>query len=188
MRLFVAVELPDEVRDRLRAVQEQLRPIPLSIRWVKPGALHLTLKFIGEVGADRIEGIRDALARSAPGAARFHLEARGVGTFPEHGRPRVIWIGLEGDIEAAVALARRIDAALHAIGYPAEQRDFSPHLTLGRVRGGGGGDWRSFLRDVTACEGGGFEVSGFVLFESRLAAAGATYHPVARYALREDAP
>ena len=183
MRLFAAATLPDDVRERLGELQRELGSIPLELRWVRPEGIHLTLKFLGEAAEDRLNGIREVLEGVAAAVTPFRLEIRGVGSFPERGTPRVIWVGLGGEVGAAETLSRRIDAALEEVGFPAENRAFKPHLTLGRVKGGGRGDWRSFLRRFASFDGGEFPVSSFVLFQSRLATSGATYHPLAVFAL-----
>lgn len=184
MRLFIAAPLPDQLRRRLAAIQSDLATMPLPVRWVRPEGIHLTFKFIGEVGADRVAHVEAALAGIGDRAGeRFRMRAEGVGTFPGRGAPRVIWIGLTGAVDAAAGLARTIDAALQSIGIPPERRDFKPHLTLGRVKGRGRGDWRAFLDEHASVLGGDFEVSHFDLFESRLRPEGASYRSLASFAL-----
>ncbi len=188
MRLFVAADLPRELRGRLGAIQEALRPIPLPVRWVRPEGIHLTFKFLGEVPEARREAIETALkSAAAVGPHPLALEAAGVGTFPGTGRPRVIWMGIRGSIEEASRVQRAIDGALEAIGYPSEERDFRPHLTLGRVKGPGRGDWKAFLAGFAETPAGTFEVRTIVLFESRLDPGGATYLPLAAFPLAPGA-
>ena len=184
MRLFVAADLPREVRAGIGAIQDDLRPIPLPVRWVRPEGIHLTFKFLGEVPERRREAIEAALRAGAGGAARpFALEAAGVGTFPETGTPRVLWVGVHGQIDEAAKTERAIDAAFGEIGFPPDERAFRPHLTLGRVKGPGRGDWRGFLARFAAARAGGFEVREIVLFESRLDPGGASYLPLAAFPL-----
>jgi len=177
MRLFVAADLPAEVRARLGAVQKALARLPLEVRWTRPEGIHLTLTFIGEVPEDRVEPIRAALRGSGCGAlAPAALAARGVGVFPDRGRPRVLWAGVVGEVEAAGRVKRVVDEALAPVGVVPEDRPFRPHLTLGRVSGGRGGDWRAVLEPHVADEFGAFTLAACVLFESRLGAGGARYH------------
>lgn len=184
MRLFVAAPLPEELRRRLAAIQSDLAAMPLPVRWVRPEGIHLTLKFIGETGAERVAPIEAALAGIGERAVeRFRMRAGGIGIFPGHGAPRVIWIGLGGAVDAAARLARTIEAALQAIGIPSERRDFKPHLTLGRVKGRGRGDWRAFLEEYASVLGGDFDVTCFELFESRLGPEGASYRSLATFTL-----
>lgn len=189
MRLFVAADLPREVRGKLQAIQDELRPIPLSVRWVRPEGIHLTLKFLGEVPEGRRLAIEAALRSRAGGDSRpFALEAAGVGTFPDTGPPRVIRVGVRGSLEEAAKAQRAIDRALEDIGYPPETRAFRPHLTLGRVKGPGRGDWRAFLAGFAEKPAGKFEVREIVLFESRLDPGGASYLPLAVFPLAPGAP
>lgn len=189
MRLFVAADLPAGVRARLAEIQDSLRPVALPVRWVRPDGIHLTLKFLGEVPAGRRTELEGALRGPARGAAPFRLQAAGLGLFPERGAPRVLWIGVRGDLERAVALQRSIEAALHPLGFEPEDRAFRPHLTLGRVRGPGRGDWRDALERSSGADAGGFEVREYILFESRLGPDGAAYTPLARFALgTEEGP
>jgi 2'-5' RNA ligase len=183
MRLFAAADLPRPVRDRLAAIRERARDLPLPIRWVRPEGIHLTFKFLGEVTPARLEGIREALRPAARAVPPFRLATAGAGTFPDRGQPRVVWIGIDGDLETARRLQAAIEAAMTAIGFAPEERPFRPHLTLGRVKGPPRGDWRSVL--VGASEGPpvAFPVADFVLFESRHSPAGASYFPLQRYEL-----
>jgi 2'-5' RNA ligase len=131
-RLFVACELSDEVRRALAAVQDGLRrTTSLRLRWVRPEGIHITLKFLGEVEAARVEEIERTL-----GAAVEPFEARvcpaGLGGFGES-RLRVVWVGMEGDVDRLVGLAACVDEALSALGFPRERRPFAAHLTLARV-------------------------------------------------------
>ncbi len=132
LRLFVACELSDEVRRALAAVQDGLRrSTPVRLRWVRPEGIHITLKFLGEVEASRVEEIERALAAAVePFEARVR-PAR-LGGFGES-RLRVVWVGLEGDVDRLVGLAARVDGALAALGFPRERRPFAAHLTLARV-------------------------------------------------------
>jgi 2'-5' RNA ligase len=133
LRLFVACELPDDVRDALGRVQDDIRRTAGDkLRWVRPEGIHVTLKFLGEVEATRVEGITSALAFAIQ---PFELQVRpaALGTFGGN-QLRVLWVGLEGDIEPLVSLAGAVDAALEPLGFPREQRPFAAHLTLARPR------------------------------------------------------
>jgi 2'-5' RNA ligase len=175
VRLFVAAALPDEVRARLGAAQAALARLPLDVRWTRPEGIHLTFTFIGEVPAERVDPIRRALRESCGGLSPAALAARGVGVFPDRGRPRVIWAGVVGDLEAAGRVKNAVDAALAPLGVVAEARPFRPHLTLGRVTGSRGGDWRVAIDPHAGDEFGVFAVEACVLFESRLLPGGARY-------------
>ena len=183
MRLFVAAELPDSLRLRLAAVQEAMRGAPLPVRWVRPEGIHLTLKFLGEIDEGRLAALARALALAGQDVAPFRLSAKGAVPFPERGTPRLVWVEIEGDLEAAGRLAAAVDRAAAALGFPAETREFKAHLTLGRVRGAARGDWRPVLLRAGEQARGEFEVREYVLFESRLSAGGSVYTPMERFPL-----
>jgi 2'-5' RNA ligase len=187
VRLFVAVELPDALRQRLNEMQRALDGASLQVRWVRSEGIHLTLKFLGEVAQDRLDAIGAALAQVAPRHAPLRLEGRGIGAFPERGRPRVIWAGLTGDVEQIAALARSVEEALEPLGFPRETRPFRPHLTLGRFRGSPRGDWRTPMERSSVAPFGSFEIDRFALFESRLGPGGAAYLALTRFRLGEGA-
>lgn len=184
MRLFVAAEVSPGLRAKLIELQERLREVPLNLRLVRPEGIHLTLRFIGEVDADRLDGIVAALAApSNAGLPSFHLREAGLGIFPERGTPRVIWIDLEGEREAAARLAGAVDAALVKCGLAPEERPFKPHLTVARVRGVKRGAWRSALERSMTERLGDLFVDGYHLYESQLGPGGATYRKLSTWAL-----
>lgn len=131
----MAIELEEELKQELRQLQRDLssRGILDEVRWVKLEGMHLTLKFLGNVPADRIEMIELALAQACEGAHRFRMKFRGLGCFPNLSRPNVIWVGVEGDIDLLSALQHSIEQHLATLGYAPEKRAYTPHLTLGRV-------------------------------------------------------
>jgi 2'-5' RNA ligase len=133
MRLFVAVNLPEAVRIAAWNSAAPLRDAGFPVKWVGPDALHLTLKFLGEVGSERQAEIQDAVSAATSGARRFVLPLSGFGVFPNPRRAHVIWLGCEsvGELEL---LQHRVEQQMAEIGFPLEGRPFHPHLTLGRVR------------------------------------------------------
>jgi RNA 2',3'-cyclic 3'-phosphodiesterase len=130
VRVFVALDIPEEVRAAIGALIEKLRPTSKIARWVRIEGVHVTLKFIGEVPPEKIAAIKVSLSQ-----IRFTediaLKFRGVGFFPNERRPRVLWAGIEAGEELG-ALAAAVEAALERLGIAKEQRAFSPHLTLAR--------------------------------------------------------
>lgn len=176
MRLFVAAEVPEDLRRRLGEAQRRLRDVPLDVRWTRPEGIHLTFAFLGETAAERRPMVEGAVRRAAAeGPPPFTLTVRGVGTFPERGRPSVIWAGLEGDRGAAERLQRVLCDRLTEIGWTLEMRPFRPHLTLGRVGGARPGDPRPTLALLEGEEFGRLEVRRIALYESRLDPGGARY-------------
>lgn len=136
IRTFIAVELEQPQRAALAQVQETFKRERAGqyVRWVAPAGIHLTLKFLGGVDASRMAELQAALAQACQEIPPFELKISGVGAFPSTRRPRVVWVGLEGDTATAAQLAERIEAAFASLGFPREERPFSPHLTIGRIK------------------------------------------------------
>jgi 2'-5' RNA ligase len=134
LRLFVACELPDEVRRALDEVQDGLRShlgSTARLRWVRPEGIHVTLKFLGAVDASNVDELTTALS-TAIEPFELTVALASVGGFGG-ARLRVIWVGLAGDTDGLAALAGRVDVALEPLGFPRERRPFAAHLTLARV-------------------------------------------------------
>ncbi|RCK73867.1 MAG: 2'-5' RNA ligase [Anaerolineae bacterium] len=134
LRAFIAIELPSEVQKKLSQViqrlQEQLRDV--SIRWVKPHNIHLTLKFLGEVSLNNLETIKQILVKEAAEVSPFEFSIGELGAFPNVKRPRVLWLHVAAPPEL-FALQRSIDTQTERLGYVSEERTYSPHITVGRV-------------------------------------------------------
>ena len=134
LRLFVAIELPGEVREALGRLQHELQRRGLEkLRWVRPEGIHLTLKFLGETPVEKVPAIEEALAGAVEGFQAHELSLEELGTFGGS-RPRVLWLDLTGDLDAVRELQDRIEKALNALGFEREARRWSPHVTLARVR------------------------------------------------------
>lgn len=180
LRLFVALEPPDAVRRKVAALVSDLRRSGAGgVRWVEPGNVHLTLHFLGNAPEARLEDVRRAVSAAAAASRPLHLEVRGAGGFPSARRPRVIWAGLHGDLEALAALARDLGERLAPLGFPPEDRPFSPHLTVGRSRGGAPG-LAGALAAAAQAEGGAFRAAEIVLFRSHLSPSGPSYEALLR--------
>ena len=134
MRLFVAIDLPAGVKARAEEIQQILRPAARGIKWVDAHNFHLTVKFLGEVDPVQVPTIQRELDGCAQASVPFSLEVEGLGAFPNLRRPRVVWLGVTGELAAMRQLARRVDKSLSALGYPPEKGRFTAHLTLGRAR------------------------------------------------------
>ena len=144
IRTFVAIELDEEIRKAIAGtqgqVQEQLmqqlrlRTPGVRVQWVRPDSIHLTLKFLGDIDEALVEAIRAALLPAVRTQPRFVVEVGGLGVFPDLRAPRVLWIGLFGQVEALMYLAAEVEAALTGVGFPPESRRLSPHLTLARIK------------------------------------------------------
>ncbi len=135
LRAFIALEIPASIQ---QAIQQQTAGLRKSadsslVRWVPAGNLHLTLKFLGDVSSTNVQFLTQMLSREAGQHPGFSMQLGGLGAFPNPTRPRVIWIGIRAP-EALPVFYRSLEAAAARLGYPPEERPFSPHLTLGRVK------------------------------------------------------
>lgn len=180
-RLFVAVDIPDDIKKRLTSLQT---PIPTA-RWVKPEQTHLTLRFIGDgIPEEQGKAVQSVLADVA--VSPFDLTVRGVGRFPPGNRkpPRVLWVGIENQ-PVLTDLHHQVETALHSLGFSLDLKGFSPHLTLARLK-----TYQpmkevdTFLTRHAEFEAGSFTVSRFVLYSSVLSPQGSKYTAVAVYDLR----
>jgi 2'-5' RNA ligase len=184
MRLFVALDIPEDVRNAIGALASRLRPLCESARWVRIEGAHVTLKFIGEVPAEKAEEIKAALAAVLP-RAPIKIAFRGVGFFPNERRPRVLWGGVKSS-DDLTALATAVEVVLEPLGFPREQRTFSPHLTLARF------DSQTGLTPLVAgiaaagtLEFGDTTANEFHLYQSVLKRGGAEYTRQATYRFSE---
>ena len=181
VRSFIAIDLSDGARRQIEAFIRELRKSDAKVGWVRVEGIHLTLKFLGNVAPGLIEEIKPVLAGAALQTAPIHIEPAGCGAFPSMKSPRVIWVGLRGQIGPLAELARQVEAALVPLGFKPEERPFRPHLTIGRVRG------RQRLhalqeillahQDFTAEP---FDAYQVILYKSELRPDGARYTPLSK--------
>ena len=190
VRAFISVDVSQQARESLAGVTRSLQNAGVSqMRWVRPEGIHLTLKFLGEIDPDAVDPILGAMDRAIEGSSPFTLALSGIGAFPNLNAPKVISVGLKGDLDALGKLQERIDEVVHlAVGFPKESRAFTPHLTLGRMQNNAPGeerrragkattgvDWQS---DVS------WQVNEVYLMRSTLNPSGAVYDVLGARRLR----
>jgi 2'-5' RNA ligase len=185
MRIFIALDIPAEIRERIAEFVEHARPYAPEAKWARIEGLHVTLKFVGEVSDAKVHEIRSALP--AVKAEPFDVKFSGSGFFPGPNAPRVFWIGVEGG-EGLAGLAAAIDSTTHALGIAKETRAFSPHLTLARSGSGpGSGQLLRPLRNFEQAEAGAqfgtMTAREFFLYRSELQKGGARYTKLERFGL-----
>lgn len=135
IRTFIAIELSDEIRQKIKEIQSEIRPLIQSrISWSKPENIHLTLKFLGDVSLDKIESIKESLKKIGRIHSPLEMSFGGIGTFPNFRRPRVIWLGIDRGAEQVIKIVSSIEMAMKKLGFQPERREFTPHLTLGRIK------------------------------------------------------
>jgi 2'-5' RNA ligase len=184
-RLFVAIEPSIEVADRLEAEIARLARLGADVKWASRSHLHVTLRFLGEVADDLVPKLRGVVLEAAGATRALALAARGSGTFPPGGRPRVVWAGVSGRSDAAkdglVRLRRTVHDGASALGCEGDRDDFHPHVTLGRVRSGRRATGLvEAIRQARDTAFGAFEAREVVLFESRLSPSGSAYTALLR--------
>jgi len=179
IRSFIAIELPGDLKSLLDRLEAQLKVGKQPwVKWVSPGSIHLTLKFLGSVPVDKTIEITGAIEEAARGISPIHLKVEGLGVFPNPRMVQVAWVGLSGEVEKLKRLQGRIDAGLSRLGFAPESRPFTPHLTLARLSSRASPDERSqFGQLITgtkfaACP---VEVDGVSLMKSQLSREGAIY-------------
>ena len=180
IRSFIAIELPEEAKEGLARLRKELEGDEHRfVKWVDPGGIHLTLKFLGNISSKRLTEITEVIGEAARATSPFHLEISGLGAFPSLRQARVFWVGIGGELDKLSRLQQNIDSALAALGFAKEERSFVPHLTLARIRQGASPlERRSFgeLVGSTIFEDKyHMKVEAISLMRSQLTPAGAIY-------------
>lgn len=180
IRSFIAIELPDELKSELVRLEARLKSGGQSgVKWVDPYGIHLTLKFLGSIAVDRVEGITRAMEEAARGISPFRLEVKELGVFPNFKRVQVAWVGISGEADKLVQLQKRIESNLAPLGFAPESRPFTPHLTLARLRNQASLEERQrfgqLIADTTFEAACPIEVDAISLIRSQLTREGAIY-------------
>lgn len=189
IRSFLAFSLPAEIRAVVEQVHGDLKDASRDVKWVRPASVHLTVVFLGSVDEAVIPELSGTVRKVCGGFAPFRLCVRGTGFFPNPRRPRVIWLGLEGNVERMGRLRDALQEVLTPLGFEAEKRPFRPHLTLGRFRKGGFMDDRLAAAMDGCADASSPEctVDELVLFRSDLRPTGAVYTALERFPLGGEA-
>ena len=188
IRSFLAIDLPEATRQALGTVQKHLKQSATGVRWVKPSSIHLTLKFLGNMHPAQVEDIARAVAQEIRDQPPITLRPAGLGAFPSLRKPRVIWIGMEGEVQRLNRIQARIENALEPLGFVREKRGFRPHLTIGRVK-----DRRRLQSLVDAMATldmepfNSFDADEIILYKSDLRPTGAIYTKLHRMPLAAPA-
>ena len=186
IRTFIAIDLGKTIRDRVVALQESLAAVAPEVKWALPHNLHLTLLFLGEVDQREIHDVCKAVKDAAATVAEFSLTVAGAGGFPNSRRPRILWAGIGAGADEIVALHHALEKPLLELGcYRREDRKFTPHVTLGRIRSEqppAGLD--KALAKQQAWRGGETTISEVHVMSSDLSPAGPVYAVLSRAKLR----
>ncbi|MBI2832151.1 MAG: RNA 2',3'-cyclic phosphodiesterase [Chloroflexi bacterium] len=190
IRSFIAIELPDKLKDELIRLQSALKTKgSFPVRWVSPQNTHLTLKFLGDVPMDKIDAITGAMAQAVEEVTRFRLEVRELGVFPNPRRPQIAWVGLAGELDKLNLLQKRIETGMKPLGFPPENRGFTAHLTLARVRDHATPEERQQFGQLIAASRfeatTSIDVDAINLMRSQLTPEGPVYTRIASVALKK---
>ena len=184
VRSFIAIELPQQVRRQVAALQRELRVTKPKVSWTREDKLHLTLKFFGDVEQRKMNRLKATLQELATEVTGFQFKIAGVGLFPNARKARILWLGVEDPRDRLNDLYEKIRKQLINFDFSEENPKFKAHLTIGRVRASLSRDFvLNFL--ATRFEGGMITVNEFVLMQSELRTSGAVYTPLARIALKK---
>jgi len=192
VRLFVACEVPDDVKEAIGEVIETLRSRSgTAVRWIRAEGVHVTLKFLGEVSVRQLPAIKLAIQEAVVGHSPFELEFSNIGTFGGREGLRIMWVGIAGDVLRLEALVRAVNAALAVVGFEPERRPFRPHLTLGRVRDEIPTRQRAEIEVAVgkmAVPPSAWRTAQVSLMRSRIGPGGASYEVLATFPLRVAQP
>ena len=134
LRLFLAIDIPPFAREKISEVQDRFKHLDLNAAWVKPANIHLTLKFLGDTNPRQVPEIKERLAEKVSSISRFPVSLGEIGVFPNFKNPRVLWVGLEDPQNRLTAIQKIVEDEMTRLSFPPEHKNFSPHLTLGRIK------------------------------------------------------
>lgn len=183
LRCFIAVTLPASLKQAVGSVTNSLKETGADVKWVPEENLHLTMKFLGATDEGKVDEITGALRKKISPRPPFYIKIGGVGSFPGGRHPRVIWVGIQenGHLED---IYQSVEDVMRKFGYPPEDRPFSPHLTIGRVRSGKRlSEMLKKLDEFRAADFAELEVKGVTLMKSELKPGGAEYSSLAEIPL-----
>jgi 2'-5' RNA ligase len=189
-RLFAAVPLPPDAVAGCAALIDEVRRGPLGKvpRWVHVPNLHLTVRFLGDTAADRVEEVADAVAAALDGAPAFDVVLAGAGSFPDERKPRTLWLGIERGTPELGALATRVGEAVVPLGWPPDDRPYRPHLTVARLDAAPRADGLAIAEALRAAAGGwrvAFRAERVVLYRSHLGGGPPRHEALREVALRD---
>jgi len=175
IRTFIAVELSVEAKEELCRVESELKKADADIKWVDIATMHLTVKFIGPTQEEGVPKISRELELISSGREDIRLGLGGIGVFPKWDFPKVVWVGIDAGAAQLASLAKDADLAMSGLGFPEETRQFSPHITLGRVRGPRNKDKLKSIAESVKVAHVVSNISKIVLFRSDLTPKGAIH-------------
>jgi len=184
MRSFIAIEILEDIKDKITEIQQKLKATNADVKWTEPNNIHLTLKFLGEIDDEKLGKIINLLPSVARGCKPFKIEIGGVGKFPPRGIPRIIWVGCKGGLSAIGSLSKSIDECVSDIGIAKEKREFAAHVTIGRVRTSRNATFLNETIEILSGASFGSQiVKKIVLFKSQLGGTAPVYTAIKDFIL-----
>lgn len=184
IRAFIAITLPEHIISSIGKIQEGIKSYGFKVRWVRPHNIHLTIKFLGNVDEAEINTIGRTIVDALKEFPPISLAAKGIGVFPGIQRPRVLWVGVTGQVESLIEMQKGLDDRLEALGFPKENKSLKGHLTIGRVKGKI--DFTRLGEAMNTYQGFASELfvaDQVILFKSQLQSAGPVYTELLRMPL-----
>lgn len=176
IRAFIACDIPEYLLETVSQVQDRLRKSAADVSWTKISGIHITLIFLGEIEEKLLDDLELVIIESSKGQPPFDICIKRGGAFPSLRNPRVLWLGVEDETKGLSSLQHNMEDGLKALGLEAEEREFTPHITLGRVRGSKGRERLSAaFSELRDAEIGSFTIDRVILYKSELKPAGAVY-------------
>ncbi len=179
VRCFIALDLPEGLKREIEVLLSSLKKAGADVKWVDPGNLHFTVKFLGNTLPDQIPHIKNSLEKLCARQKPFVVHCAGLGGFPDLGHPKVLWVGADEGESELRALAAAVEAEMAGSGFAKEERDFSAHLTIGRVRG-----LKNFehlvheMKRLSFSSAEKAQMGHLTLYKSHLTAEGPLYEPL----------
>lgn len=176
IRAFIACDIPEPLLQKISDVQDRLKKLDADVSWTRVSGIHLTLKFLGEITEGSVDKIAEVVLEAAKGQSAFEINIKGSGAFPNLKNPRVLWIGVADRSNQLSNIRQELDKGFKPLGFETEEREFTPHLTIGRLKGYSGKEILSVaitrLKDI---EIGPFAIDRLILYKSELRPDGAVY-------------
>jgi len=184
IRMFIAIQIPSELKKAIGSLQDRFKSVVKGVSWVRTENIHVTLKFLGDTNEDRIQEIGGKIEQAVSGIRPFRIEVKGVGAFPNLRRPRVIWVGAESNPAVLESIVENLDNELKELRVKPEDRKFTAHLTLGRVKEAlDGAALAEKVQTLAQFVAGSFEVTAIELIKSELLPTGARYTTIRKVEL-----
>lgn len=185
IRTFIAIQMPADIRQKLAEIGEELKKSGADAKWVAEDNFHITLKFLGNVTAGRMTAVSQVVGSVVERTESFHLVLSGVGAFPRLSRPSVVWVGISDGSDRVASLAEKIDAELGRLGFEREERPFSGHVTIARIRTSKNLErLKEIIEGLREQHVGVFGVESVAIMKSELRRSGPIYTAINEYDLR----